>query len=137
MGFINGTNVVVQLEGKPIGHSTSCSMTFNTDLPEATNKDSAGWREVIAGVRDAEVSFDGMVDPTDDGVTKQGVKYLTAAYTGRTQLTVIFGTGTTGEEIYTFEAFLSNLELTADAEQPATYSGTLTSTGAIVPSDNA
>lgn len=137
MGFINGNNIAVQLEGKAIGHTTSGTMNFETDTPEATNKNSGGFREIIAGVKSAEVSFDGMVDPTDDGTTFQGVKYLTNAWVNGTQLTVIFGTGTTGEEIYTFEGYISNLELTSEANQPATYSGTITSTGAIVPSDNA
>jgi len=51
-GVFNGTNLVLSVEGTNLGHTTSCSLTLSTDLPEATTKDSSGFQEVIAGVID-------------------------------------------------------------------------------------
>ena len=66
----NGTNLLIKIAddaGSPatIGHTTSCSISFTNDMADATTKDSAGFSESIAGLRSAEVSFDGLVDYTD------------------------------------------------------------------------
>ena len=54
----------------------------------------------------------------------------------RTQLTCVFGTAETGDAIYTAEAFLSSVEMSAEMESAVTYSGSLTITGAITKSTN-
>ena len=60
-GVFNGTSLILKIEGTALGHTTSCSMTFNVDLPEATSKDSSGYQELITGVKSGEISFDGLV----------------------------------------------------------------------------
>ena len=63
-GLMNGTVVVlsVSTDGSSyntIGHASSSSISFALDTPDATSKDSGGYREVIAGVRSLDFSFDG------------------------------------------------------------------------------
>jgi hypothetical protein len=50
-------------------------------------------------------------------------------------LTVVFGTETTGDRIFTAEGFLSSLEQSAEMESPVSYSGSITLTGQIAASD--
>ena len=112
-GLMNGTLLVLQIstDGSSftnLGHSTSSSLSFTLDTPEATSKDSGGYREVIAGARSIDISFDSFV-----------------AYHAR------FGTAVSGDTTYAVQGFISSIDYTADAEAPITFSGTFTSTGAV------
>ena len=132
-GVFNGTNLILKIEDTALGHTTSCSLSLNNDLPEATTKDSNGFQEVIAGVMSGELSFDGLVayDDTANGI--ELADYLLA----RTQLTCVFGTLESGDAIFTAEGFLSSVEMSAEMESPVSYSGSITLTGAITKSVNA
>lgn len=132
MAVFNGTNLILKIEDTALGHSTSCTLTLNNDLPEATTKDSSGFQEVIAGVMSGEISFDGLVDYSDSANAIELADYLLA----RTQITCVFGTTTTGDAIYTAEGFLSSVEMSAEMESPVSYSGSITLTGSITKSLN-
>ena len=137
----NGTNLVLKFVAdggtlEALGHSTSCSMTISQDLPEATTKDSAGFQEVISGLRSAELSFDGLIDYTDTADSLKNVDGIASLITGRTKIDWSFGTSATGDTVFTGEGFISNLEQSAEMESPATYSGSITVTGAISQSTN-
>ena len=132
-GVFNGTNLILKIEDTTLGHTTSCTLTLNNDLPEATTKDSSGFQEVIAGVMSGELSFDGLVAYDDTANAIQLADYLLA----RTQLTCVFGTTVTGDAVYTAEGFLSSVEMSAEMESPVSYSGSITLTGAITKSTNA
>ena len=131
-GVFNGTNLVLQVEGNEIGHTTSCSLSLSNDLPEATTKDSNGYAEHIAGVISGELSFDSLVAYDDTTNAIQLNDFINA----RTQITCVFGTTTTGDAIYTAEGFLNNVETSAEMESPVSYSGSITLTGAITKSTN-
>ena len=132
-GVFNGTNLVIKVEGTVVGHTTSCTLSVNMDVADATTKDSAGWSEGIAGLKSGEISFDGLVDYSDANNAEQLLDYLIA----RTQVTCVFGTATSGDSIYTAEGYISSLEQSAEMEAAVTFSGTITLTGAIVKSVNA
>lgn len=128
----NGTNLILQVEGATVGHTTSCTLSLNNDLPEATTKDSNGFQEVIAGVISGEISFDGLVDYSDTANAIEMADYLLA----RTQITCVFGTEEAGDAVYTAEGYLSSVEQSAEMESPVSYSGSITLTGAITKSTN-
>ena len=131
-GVFNGTDLLLKVEGTTIGHTTSCSLSLSMDTPEATTKESAGFSEYIGGVKGGEISFEGLVAYDDGANAIEMADYLLA----RTQLTCVFGTAEAGDAIYTAEAFLSSVEMSAEMEAAVTYSGSLTITGAIVKSTN-
>lgn len=131
-GVFNGTNLVLEVEGNVIGHTTSCSLSLSMDTPEATTKDSGGFSEYIGGVRGGEISFEGLVAYDDTTNAVEMADYLL----NRTQITCVFGTQEVGDVIYTAEAFLSSVEVSAEMEAAVTYSGSLTITGSIVKSTN-
>ena len=132
-GVFNGTNLLLKVEDVTVGHTTSCTLTISHDLPEATTKDSAGWQEVISGVRSGEISFEGLVDYTDTANAIELADYII----NRTQITAVFGTTESGDSIYTAEGFISSIEQSAEMESPVSYSGSITITGPIVKSTNA
>jgi len=136
-GVFNGTNLLVKVIGAggtlaTIGHTTSCTMSLSHDLPEATTKDSSGYAEYISGVRGGTISFEGLVAYDDSANAIELADYLLA----RTQLTCVFGTAVTGDEVYTAEGFLSSVEMSAEMESPVSYSGSITLTGSIAKSTN-
>tara|TARA_B100000963_G_scaffold95429_1_gene82239 strand:+ start:11718 stop:12128 length:411 start_codon:yes stop_codon:yes gene_type:complete len=131
-GVFNGTNLLLKVEGATLGHTTSCTLSLSNDLPEATSKDSSGFQEVIAGVMSGEISFEGLVAYDDASNAVEMADFLLA----RTQITCVFGTALTSDEIYTAEGFLNSVEMSAESESPVTYSGSITLTGAITKSTN-
>ena len=131
-GVFNGTNLILKVESTTVGHTTSCTLSLSNDLPEATTKDSSGFQEVIAGVMSGEISFEGLVAYDDSANAIEMADYLLA----RTQLTCVFGTAETGDEVYTAEGFLSSVEMSAEMESPVSYSGSITLTGSITKSTN-
>jgi TP901-1 family phage major tail protein len=137
-GVFNGTDLLIKVIGSggtlaTIGHTTSCSISFSQDLPDATTKDSAGWNEVIAGARGGSISFDGLVAYDDAANSVEIADYII----NRTKVDFSFGTAASGDTIYTGSGFIDSLEVSADAESPVSYSGSITITGAIVSEVNA
>jgi len=137
----NGTDLVLKFiaDGgtlEPLGHSTSCSLTINHDLPDATTKDSGGYAEAISGLRSFEISFDGLVDYTDDG-TSQNADTIALLINGRNKVDFSFGTATSGDQLISGEGFISSLEVSAEMESAVTYSGSITGTGSLTFADNA
>ena len=133
-GVFNGTDLVLKLtDGTSIatstiiGHSTSCSLSLSNDLPEATTKDSNGFQEVIAGVKSGELSFEGLIAYDDDANPVDFADILIA----RRAVTWTFGTADAADTVYTGSGFLSSVEMSAEMESPATYSGSITINGAI------
>lgn len=134
----NGTDLLLKVSSTDgseanIGHTTSCTISLSADLPEATTKDSAGYQEVIAGLRSGEISFEGLVDYTDS----QNAAELADFLLNRTKLYFEFGTAATGDQLFEGAGFLNSLEVSAEMESPVTYSGSITITGAITTSTNA
>jgi len=136
-GVFNGTNLLLKVIADggtlaTIGHTTSCTFTLNNDLPIATSKDSSGFQEVIAGVISGEISFDGLIKYDDT----MNAEELQGFVLNRTKIDFSFGTGESGDTILTGEGFLSSFEQTGEMESPATYSGTIVTTGAISTATN-
>ena len=65
MALVNGTNVVLYEGDVALGHSKSATMSLQMDMAEFTNKDSNGWKEVLAGKRSASFSAEGLIDYSD------------------------------------------------------------------------
>jgi len=130
-GQMNGTLLVVLIDGNPIGHSTSFTYSLAADLPDASSRDSAGWAEHIQGQRSATVSFDGLIDYADEGTTQEGVLTLADLIINRTEVALAFGTTVTGDTQFEGQANLDSIEQSADSEQTATYSGSFTINGAV------
>lgn len=135
-GVFNGTLLVVKVGGVAVAHSTSCSLSVSTDLPEATTKDSGGWAQQIQGVRSWSVSTDGLavIEASAAGIN---VEDLFSSISSRTDVTLTFSTFVSGDKIWTGSAAVESLDFTGDMESPATFSASFTGTGALVMTTNA
>lgn len=136
-GVFNGTNLLLKVITSggtlaTLGHTTSCSLSLSQDLPDATTKDSNGWSESIAGVKGGTLSFDGLVAYDDAANQVEVADYLIAG----TLVDFSFGTAASGDTIYTGSGYIDSVEVSADAESPVSYSGSITVTGAVSSSVN-
>ena len=57
MAAINGTNLLIYSDGVVIAMQKGMSISVDTDLPDATNKESAGWAQHIQGMLNAKIDF--------------------------------------------------------------------------------
>ena len=122
MAKINGTLLLIYVDGVLIASQQECTLNLSVDLPDISTKDDEGWAKHMNGQRSFEVSIDGLVSTT--GLSAAG---LLAYIESRTNLLlVIEGAGT-----YFSEASITSVELSASKENPIALSGSMKGTGAV------
>ena len=132
-GIINGTDLVVSIDVAggttfvPLTYSTSANISFSMETREATTKDSAGYTEVLEGLRSVAIDAEAMV--ALDATT--GFEQLYALWVARTQVNLEFGTAETGDKVYQVKAYMSSLAVSSGVEDSATYSISFECTGVV------
>ena len=130
MAVINGTTMLLLLDGVRIAATKSATLNINVDTPDATSKDSSGWAAHIQGLRSWDVSFDGLHDPTATFSTEQLYDEINERdATIVMELATIDGVG--GGELYRGTVSVTSLSITAEMEAPVSISGTLQGNGAL------
>jgi predicted secreted protein len=119
VGIINGTTFLLYKDDVAIGHTSETAVSLNVDLPTSTSKDSAGFQEVLAGVRSGSVSASGLVN-YDDAVNFEELADMVLTR----QRAEFFFTQATGGE-----GFLTSVEQVADSEVATTFDIEISITG--------
>ena len=143
----NGTSLVVLIGTEVIGYATSCSLSLAIDTPDSSTKQSLGWADEIGGQRSWSLTTDGLATVVPGTVaTYVTTAELNALAIARTAVTVKFTTvdnstvgGITpvsGDVIYSGSAFIESVDMTADMENPVTYSVSFKGTGVLTQSAN-
>tara|TARA_R100000388_G_scaffold1980_2_gene2788 strand:- start:92 stop:502 length:411 start_codon:yes stop_codon:yes gene_type:complete len=131
MAIQNATNVVLSVttaSGKePIAHCTSASLSVSMDLRDSTTKDSGGFQANLAGLKSFELSGEGFVQI--DGVSGKAdsEELFTTMMTG-TAVECDFGLS---GMLYRGDGIITSFSVDAGVEENATYSITITGTGAL------
>ena len=139
MAILNATDVVISINNTAstahgsvvdkLLFGTSASLSVSRDLRDSTNKSSAGWSESLAGLKSWELSGDGFVEFASTTANTKNVKELyTQMVAANPEVTVKFSDGTT---YYVGNAFITSLSVDAGVEENATYSVSLTGSGAL------
>ena len=147
-GVFNGTSLVVLIGTEVIGFATSCSLSLAIDAPDASTKQSLGWADEIGGQRSWSLTTDGLATVVPGTVaTYVTTAELNALAIARTAVTVKFTTvdnstvggvtPVTGDVIYSGSAFIESVDMTADMENPVTYSVSFKGTGVLTIATNA
>ncbi len=138
MAILNGTDIKVYDSGTGIlvAFAQNGSLNINHSLREITNKESAGWKESLEGLRDWSVDLDGAyawTDASGSALTNGADDLLNTYLLTRTPLTIKFGnvTGATGDIVYSGSVYLTSFSVSAGTEDTATYSLSLEGTAAI------
>ena len=115
------------MDGVAIGLCTSHSLNVNADMIDATTKSSGGWKDVLPGLKDWSIDFDGLIDWSETENFSQAFADLS----GGTKVTLKFSTEVTGDKRYTGDAYISSLSASAPMEDVVTFSGTFTGTSTL------
>lgn len=144
----NGTSLVVLIGTEVIAFATSCSLSIAIDAPDASTKQSLGWADEIGGQRSWSLTTDGLATVVPGSVaTYISTTELSNLAIARTAVTVKFTTvnndtvggvtPVTGDTIYSGSAFIESVDMTADMENPVTYSVSFKGTGVLTIATNA
>jgi len=129
MGKINGTLYCSYSGSDKILHNTNTSLNLEQDLPDVTNKESAGWAEHINGLRNWSIDFDGLYDESGTGISGDEVM---AAIIGRSADTAVHFKPTSGATTgWTGDGTFKNCKLDAPAEGGLKISGSIVGNGAL------
>lgn len=131
MAIFNGTELGVYIDSTLIAAATDCSLSLNMETIDITTKDSAGYRELIGGLKSGSISCSGLIDYLD--ASNKDITDLWTAWENRTSLTLKFSKANeeTGELSFSASGFITSLEQSGGTEDTATYSVTFELTGAI------
>ncbi|MCP9237157.1 phage tail tube protein [Lewinella sp. JB7] len=132
-GVINGTNFRLYVDGKPLGHATSCTISFSMETRETVDKDSVGgYASAEAGKRSYSISFEGFLseDTTLNTVAVNSVAGLLAVFNSDAKFAWRATTDVVGDVLLSGSGLMSDFSLTAPVEENGTISGTITGVGA-------
>jgi predicted secreted protein len=118
---INGTNLLVYVEGTAVAASKTCKLTIKHDTRDCTSKDSDGWEKKGEGKRSWSMSCDGLV--VFDATT-QGTDDLMGFITSRHEVTLKFSTETTQQGYWYGVGYITGLDIDAANEETVGYSAT-------------
>ena len=129
-GIINGTKFGIydnsSGSSQLIAFATSGSISINHSARETSNKESLGYKEVMEGQRDWEISVEGMVALLDlDGnpITGHSVDELFTQYIAtRGVYTISFESSETGDKKWSGKGYMSSISMDAPNEESTTYS---------------
>lgn len=127
MAKINGTDLLLYIGTTAIAHSTSCTLNIDADLPDATTKDSGGWADHINGLKSWSIDFEGLVDFSGS----YGVEELFDNLKNGNNLVAKFSTEDSGDSYWSGTVSVANLVISAEMEQPVSYSGSFTGKGTL------
>jgi predicted secreted protein len=138
----NGTSLVVLVGAEVIGYATSCSLSLAIDTPDASTKQSLGWADEIGGQRSWSLTTDGLATVNPNSTAPYISTFeLNQLAIDRVPVEVKFTTvnnsvvdGVTpvaGDVIYSGYAFIESVDMTADMENPVTYSVSFKGTGVL------
>lgn len=134
MSVISGTLLRIYDDTAALGYATSCSLDVSVETRETISKDSAGsWAENEAGKISATLSFEGFAseDQTINSNTVKSIEDIFTKVAAKTAVDWRFTTDATGEIEYSGSGYFTSFNISSPVEENATYSGTITVTGAI------
>jgi TP901-1 family phage major tail protein len=138
--IMNATDVLIQFSTDnvtfdEVGRMTNASLSISMETRDTSNKDSAGFRELLSGQRSWSLAGDGLV--VYSLTNADGFHDLFGYWNNRTNLYVKFGSVSGGEKNYSGRGFITSLDQEAGVEDNATFSFSFEGTGALAEATNA
>ena len=134
-GIINGTKFGIYDGATLIAYATSGSISINHSARETSNKESLGWKEIMEGQRDWEMSVEGMLaflTLAGGAVSGKTVDELFGSYIAtRASLTVAFESSTSGDANWTGDCYMTSISMDAPNEESSTYSASFSGTSVL------
>ena len=142
MAILNGTEIKVYSASTNnlVAFAQNCTLNVNHSPREITNKESAGFKEILEGLRDFSIDIDGAYAWTNAGGTAltDGVDDVLEAnvLNARQVVNFIFGDTSTNDISYAGKGFITSVSITGGTEDTATYSLSIEGTGELIQTIN-
>ena len=134
MAIQNATDVLLKVTTasglEPIAHCTSASLSVSLDLRDSTTKDSGGFQANLAGLKSWELSGEGFVEIAGVASKADSEELFTTMMNG-TAVACTFGLS---GMLYSGDGIITSFSIDAGVEENATYSISITGTGALTQS---
>jgi len=130
MPSINGTTLVLDVDGSALALITSSTLSIEQDLPDSSTKDSNAWAEHINGQRSWSVDAEGNVDMA----TGANAETLTDLILNQSKVDIEFAPNNTGDIKFTGTVSTNSVSIEAPNEDVASISGSMTGDGELVKS---
>lgn len=132
-GVLSGNLVLLKVNDNTLVCSTGLSVSMSADVIDATCKDNNGARQVLAGQKNWSVSVDALqVWSADDQVEDM----FDLFWAGSNQA-VSWGTGITGDPVWTGNARISSLDMEFPLNDVCTFSMTFEGSGILSQTETA
>ena len=125
---MNGTLILLKVEGNVIEALTTNSFESSTDMIECTSKSSGRFKEFIPGEMGATIAFEGKYNDTGTG-SNLTMADLMGYYTAGTKIDFVMGGTTASNEIVEGEGYLSDITWDAPQNEITTFSGSIQVSG--------
>jgi predicted secreted protein len=132
MALINATSFLLFRDSDAVGHSKDVTVDLRVDLPDATTKDSYGWKEVIACARGGEVNVKGLTDYNSTLNFKEFADDLIL----RTPQTFYIKQTNNTDFVIRGEGYISSVDETAKFEEATTFDIEIQLTGLFTAGDS-
>lgn len=125
MSAINGTTIILDIDGSPLAMMADSVLNVEQDLPASSNKDNSGWADHINGERSWSIDLDGEADFGNNA----NVETLLDLILNRSNPSIEFATSTSGDVKVTGNVSLANMNVGSPNEDVAPVGGSLTGKG--------
>ena len=126
-GKFNGNILEISFGGTVLTHALQHSESHSMSTIDVTTKDSSSQEEVIAGLRGSEISASGYF--AEDAT--YGYEDLYDLYAAGTSVTVLVASTVSGDVSYSYTAFVTSLNRTAEMDTAVGFEVSLKPTGTV------
>lgn len=123
----NGSSIKILSDGATISNLKNVSMVVDGAVIDVTTKDSAGWRELLTGLKKASMSGAGTAD---FGAAFPPSTIFTKLSAG-TSCAILFYDSVAGDKSYSASGYYTKFELKAGTEDEFTFDFSIEVTGAV------
>lgn len=127
MAKFNGTKVKVLIGATAINNLENCELDINSADIDVTDKDSAGWKEILDGMKDWSINISGILD----FAATEGVDEIVDDLINGTFASIKFSTTITGDTQFAGSGKYSNVHLGAPKEDKVSFSAKISGSGAL------
>lgn len=125
MAKFNATKLKILVGSTAITNLTECELTVDGETIDVTTKDSAGWKEVLAGMKSWSFSGSGILD----FAAVEGPDEIFDDLVNGALATFRFSTATTGDSQFVGTGLYNNLGISAPLEDKVTFSFSIDGSG--------
>jgi predicted secreted protein len=127
MAKYNGTKLKLLVGGTAISNLKDITLSVNGEMVTVTDKDSAGWDEVIPGLKKAEISGTCGLDSAQSNPATGVFTYILNG----TSVSLIFYHTVTGQKSHTMTGYFTKFEQKGGTEDEIVVSFSIKATGAV------